>query len=155
MGITRDILRLSLGLAVLLQAVVVAAQTLPEGNNGIAARYPNDAGITSDASVLFAGAEAKGHDFIAVLRSLERSRLPLLRNIVLLEGGELDDALHYEELVPRPHEPAPVGLDDCINMQYTSGTTGFPKGVMLSSRNIVNNAWRTGEFLTRHDKIEV
>jgi fatty-acyl-CoA synthase len=32
-----------------------------------------------------------------------------------------------------------VGVDDVINMQYTSGTTGFPKGVMLSSRNIVNN----------------
>ena len=32
-----------------------------------------------------------------------------------------------------------VGIDDVINMQYTSGTTGFPKGVMLSSRNIVNN----------------
>jgi fatty-acyl-CoA synthase len=35
---------------------------------------------------------------------------------------------------------AAVGVDDVINMQYTSGTTGFPKGVMLSSRNIVNNA---------------
>jgi fatty-acyl-CoA synthase len=34
---------------------------------------------------------------------------------------------------------AAVRLDDVINMQYTSGTTGFPKGVMLSSRNIVNN----------------
>ena len=34
-----------------------------------------------------------------------------------------------------------VGLDDVINMQYTSGTTGFPKGVMLSSRNIVNNGF--------------
>ena len=32
-----------------------------------------------------------------------------------------------------------VAVDDVINMQYTSGTTGFPKGVMLSSRNIVNN----------------
>jgi fatty-acyl-CoA synthase len=32
-----------------------------------------------------------------------------------------------------------IGPDDVINMQYTSGTTGFPKGVMLSSRNIVNN----------------
>jgi fatty-acyl-CoA synthase len=36
---------------------------------------------------------------------------------------------------------ARVALDDVINMQYTSGTTGFPKGVMLTSRNIVNNGY--------------
>ncbi|HSC27537.1 MAG TPA: AMP-binding protein [Vicinamibacterales bacterium] len=40
-----------------------------------------------------------------------------------------------------------VGLDDVINMQYTSGTTGFPKGVMLSSRNIVNNGYWLGRGL--------
>ena len=40
-----------------------------------------------------------------------------------------------------------VGVDDVINMQYTSGTTGFPKGVMLSSRNIVNNGFWIGEGL--------
>jgi fatty-acyl-CoA synthase len=38
-------------------------------------------------------------------------------------------------------------LDDVINMQYTSGTTGFPKGVMLSSRNIVNNGYWLGRGL--------
>ena len=42
---------------------------------------------------------------------------------------------------------AAVGIDDVINMQYTSGTTGFPKGVMLSSRNIVNNGYWLGEGL--------
>ena len=42
---------------------------------------------------------------------------------------------------------ARVGEDDVINMQYTSGTTGFPKGVMLSSRNIVNNGYWIGEGL--------
>jgi fatty-acyl-CoA synthase len=40
-----------------------------------------------------------------------------------------------------------VGVDDVINMQYTSGTTGFPKGVMLSSRNIVNNGHALGREL--------
>ncbi|MBI3403803.1 MAG: AMP-binding protein [Acidobacteria bacterium] len=40
-----------------------------------------------------------------------------------------------------------VGVDDVINMQYTSGTTGFPKGVMLSSRNIVNNGYQLGAML--------
>jgi GDP-4-dehydro-6-deoxy-D-mannose reductase len=38
-------------------------------------------------------------------------------------------------------------LDAVINMQYTSGTTGFPKGVMLSSRNIVNNGYQVGTTL--------
>jgi fatty-acyl-CoA synthase len=40
-----------------------------------------------------------------------------------------------------------VSVDDVINMQYTSGTTGFPKGVMLSSRNIVNNAYALAQML--------
>ena len=42
---------------------------------------------------------------------------------------------------------AAIGVDDVINMQYTSGTTGFPKGVMLSSRNIVNNGEALGRVL--------
>jgi fatty-acyl-CoA synthase len=40
-----------------------------------------------------------------------------------------------------------IGADDVINMQYTSGTTGFPKGVMLSSRNILNNGFACGQVL--------
>jgi len=42
---------------------------------------------------------------------------------------------------------ATIGPDEVINMQYTSGTTGFPKGVMLSSRNIVNNGEALGRVL--------
>jgi fatty-acyl-CoA synthase len=38
-----------------------------------------------------------------------------------------------------------IGCHDVINMQYTSGTTGFPKGVMLTSYNILNNGWFIGE----------
>jgi fatty-acyl-CoA synthase len=57
---------------------------------------------------------------------------------------ELAAAVSHAELDARE---ATVGVDDVINMQYTSGTTGFPKGVMLSSRNIVNNGYWIGEGL--------
>ena len=44
---------------------------------------------------------------------------------------------------------------DVINMQYTSGTTGFPKGVMLTHYNIVNNARMVGDVMgmTEHDRL--
>jgi len=56
-------------------------------------------------------------------------------------------ALDYHSLPSGPMEWPEVGLDDCINMQYTSGTTGFPKGVRLTSRNIVNNGYWLGRGL--------
>jgi fatty-acyl-CoA synthase len=67
---------------------------------------------------------------------------------LLLLGEHFDDAAY---------EAAREGLtaDDVINMQYTSGTTGFPKGVMLTSRNILNNGYFIGERqkFTSADKV--
>lgn len=65
-------------------------------------------------------------------------------------GGQADHA----ELVARMSELSP---DDPINIQYTSGTTGFPKGATLSHHNILNNGYFVGELVgyTEADRVAI
>jgi fatty-acyl-CoA synthase len=83
-------------------------------------------------------------------------RIPTLRRLVFVGENPPAGFLPYADLRARAGEvsdaaldelSARIGVDDVINMQYTSGTTGFPKGVMLSSRNIVNNGYQLGGLL--------
>ncbi len=55
-------------------------------------------------------------------------------------GDEMDDGLLYDS-------EEGLDIDDVVNIQYTSGTTGFPKGVLLTHNNILNNAYSVGEVL--------
>jgi len=102
----------------------------------------------------------KDVDYVGVLREIGAinekglgGELPELKRAIFIPRGdescpeglmpyetlrEKAAAISEAELDARENE---FGLDDVINMQYTSGTTGFPKGVMLSSRNILNNAY--------------
>lgn len=95
---------------------------------------------------------------------MKSKRFPHMRNVVyigqekyrgmyntaeiLLLGSNIDD----EELIKAKKL---VSCHDTVNMQYTSGTTGFPKGVMLTHYNIANNGFLTGEHMkfTADDKL--
>ena len=86
-------------------------------------------------------------------KPLYSKNLPFLRNVVTV-GFDMDGCLTWEQmlsrssLVPREEVRRRASLvkpDDVCNMQYTSGTTGFPKGVMLTHRNIVNNGKIIGD----------
>ena len=115
----------------------------------------------SEAGTLITIRGFKDLDYLGMLREI--GPLPNLKQVIVIGEDEVaadvaggtsvvafDRLRHLADGVTdtdlRLREAA-VGLDDVINMQYTSGTTGFPKGVMLSSRNIVNNGYWLTEGL--------
>jgi fatty-acyl-CoA synthase len=84
---------------------------------------------------------------------LHTKRLPFLRNVITVESEQpgclpWDKALEYAERIPIEtvyQRMAMLNRHDVCNMQYTSGTTGFPKGVMLTHYNVVNNGKNIGD----------
>ena len=96
--------------------------------------------------------------------ALSSDKLPFLRNVIYVGDEHPDGMIRYDSLLDRSENIsdseldsrlAMQNLDTVINMQYTSGTTGFPKGVMLTNRNIVNNGYWLAEGLglTPRDKL--
>jgi fatty-acyl-CoA synthase len=117
----------------------------------------------SEAATVIAVCGFKDVDYVGALREIGAVgdvKLPSLKRAIFISRGEGDECPEgltpYEKLREMAADVTEaqldgrerdVGLDDVINMQYTSGTTGFPKGVMLTSRNIVNNGYWLGRGL--------
>jgi len=91
-------------------------------------------------------------------------KLPHLRRLILIGGQPSQGMLGWDELVQRGRRiefdellarESELDFDDVINIQYTSGTTGFPKGATLSHHNIVNNGAFVAQAMrfTDHDRL--
>ena len=127
----------------------------------------------SDSTTLFLVKSFKDTDYIETLYSvapelpcaepgkLVTPKLPYLKNVIFIgeetPAGmfnfrrlqELGEAVDDAELAA---VEATLHCQDVINMQYTSGTTGFPKGVMLTHYNVVNNGLNIGRCMDFTDK---
>lgn len=90
----------------------------------------------AESKILIVPARFRGFDFPEMAAGI-RDRLPALKH-VFAAGGQGPDAFDTL-LAPAPFDPHPPGPDEIIQLLYTSGTTGEPKGVMHTSNTMLSN----------------
>ena len=111
----------------------------------------------SGISVLFSYQVHKSSDYREMVGRV-RDACPQLRAVIYIGHPTWDQLIAEAAGVPGSalaEREALLSCDDPINIQYTSGTTGFPKGATLSHHNILNNGYFVGGLLgyTEHDRV--
>lgn len=127
----------------------------------------------SDSTTLILGEEFKGSNYIDILnkvcpelKSTEKGavsieKLPHFKRVILMGENEYPGIYTWSEFEAFAENISDAQLeerfssmdpDDVINIQYTSGTTGFPKGVMLTHLNVVNNGRLVGDMMNLTEK---
>lgn len=102
----------------------------------------------SGVSLLFASLAHKTSDYRAMVEQV-RGECPGLRETVYFGDASWDVFLARTAGELRPE---PLSCDEPVNIQYTSGTTGFPKGATLSHHNILNNGYFVGETIAYDER---